>query len=289
MNCSCDVLFRFAVKIAAVFQLSIERCAGTVRAPARLDNTTMRAGGCCGVISAEKPGGGQASFEFLPRSGASGCTDDDWGLPSCPAVHTVPGIESPMTAADSLAGKLCLACGLCCNGVLFKDVELQPGDSAARLKALGLPVREPRHARRTTEQSPDTKLKQRPAKFPQPCAALCADNCCRVYARRPARCREFECALFKAVLDDDMELAAALRIVQKTRRQADKVRRLLRALGDTDEHLALSLRFKRTRRRMESSPQDEQTAGDFGELSLAVHALNLLLAGRFYPAGGPSK
>jgi hypothetical protein len=269
MSCSCDVLFVSPKNVSYPSNVLPARLA--VR---RLDNTTMRAGGCCGVISAEKPGGGQASFEFWAEAGH--CRHGSV------AIHSRrDGI--PMTAADSLAGKLCLACGLCCNGVLFKDVELQPGDSAARLRALGLPVREPRNERRTIEQQAGVKLENRPAKFPQPCAALCAGNRCRVYDGRPARCREFECALFKSVLDDDMELTAALRVVQKTRRQADKIRRLLRALGDTDEHLALSLRFKRTRRRMESSPLDEQTADDFGELSLAVHELNLLLGGEFYP------
>ncbi len=31
---------------------------------------------------------------------------------------------------------LCPDCGLCCNGVLFADVELRAGDDAGRLKQL---------------------------------------------------------------------------------------------------------------------------------------------------------
>ena len=34
--------------------------------------------------------------------------------------------------------KLCPNCGLCCNGVLFADVELRVGDDAKRLQKLGL-------------------------------------------------------------------------------------------------------------------------------------------------------
>ena len=188
-----------------------------------------------------------------------------------------------MNSPSSLPEQLCLACGLCCNGVLFKDVELQPGDDKEHLRSLGLPVREPRRVVRKSGRSLHSKPEIRIPKFPQPCAALCAGNRCRIYAERPARCREFECALFKSVAAGETELAAALKIIHATRQRADQVRRLLRALGDTDEQLALSLRFKRTRRRLEAGGFDDASADAFGELTLAVHALNVLLSSRFYP------
>ena len=170
-----------------------------------------------------------------------------------------------MNASDSVAQQLCLACGLCCNGVLFKDVELQPSDDAGRLASLGLPLR------------------NRQSKFPQPCAALCADNRCRIYADRPARCRQFECALFKSVAAGETPVAAALRTIRLARQRAERVRTLLRALGDTSEQVALSLRFKRLRRRIESTPPDDATAETYADLTLAVQDLNVLLAQSFYP------
>ena len=177
-----------------------------------------------------------------------------------------------MTSSTFVAEQLCLSCGLCCNGVLFKDVELQPGDDAKQLAALGLPLTHPK--------SPSLNPK---SKFPQPCAALCSDNRCRIYAERPARCRDFECALFKSVAAGQTELPAALRAVRTTIQRAAKVRDLLAALGDTDESLALSLRFKRARRRMESAAVDDATADTYADLTMAVHELNLLLAQKFYP------
>jgi len=98
----------------------------------------------------------------------------------------------------AITNELCNACGLCCNGVLFKDVQLQPGDDAAHLRSLGLPIREPRRVPPRTGRSPHSH-EVRKTRFPQPCAALCDGNRCRIYAERPARCREFECALFKSV------------------------------------------------------------------------------------------
>jgi Fe-S-cluster containining protein len=157
---------------------------------------------------------------------------------------------------------------MCCNGVLFKDVELQPGDDAAKLIRLGLAF-----------------AKSRQQKFPQPCAALDCRRC-GIYADRPVRCRQFECALLKSVAEGEMETPKALRVIRDTQKRAEKVKRLLRELGDDEEWRALSLRFKRMQRRFESSVVDEETADKFGELTLAVHDLNLALRARFYPAPG---
>jgi uncharacterized protein len=169
-------------------------------------------------------------------------------------------------------GKLCLSCGLCCNGVIFADVKLEPEDSAERLRALGLPVGAPRSATSTP-------------RFTQPCAAL--EGCrCRVYADRPKYCRQFECVLFRSVAAGRTQPAEALRIIGTARERAEKVRRLLRALGDPDERVALSVRFRRTAKRLQQADLNEQTAETYGELTLAVHALNLLLGEAFYPGRG---
>ena len=174
-------------------------------------------------------------------------------------------LQKKSGAVAETVAQLCPRCAMCCNGVLFKDVELQPGDSAAKLRTLELPA-----------------SKSRRPKFPQPCAAL--GGCtCRIYVDRPARCREFECALLKSVAAGKTESAAALRIIHATHERAEKVRRLLREVGDHDEQVALSLRFKQTKRRFESSSFDEPTTEKYGELTLAVHDLHLLLREKFLP------
>jgi hypothetical protein len=104
-----------------------------------------------------------------------------------------------------------------------------------------------------------------------------------VYAGRPVRCRQFECALFQSVESGRTGLPAALRIVRQAAQRAEKVRRLLRELGDERETLALSLRFQRTRRRIESAPVDGDTAEIYGRLTLALHDLHVTLRGHFYP------
>jgi uncharacterized protein len=165
--------------------------------------------------------------------------------------------------------RLCLSCGLCCDGTLFKDVQLQPSDDAARLKGIGLPL--------SVSHSTSS------LKFAQPCPALGVDCRCRIYRDRPGYCRQFECGLFKAVANRDLELSDGLRLVRTARRGAAKVRLLLHKLGDDDGHLPLSRRFQRTQRRVESAAVSAADAGLFGQLTVAVHKLNVLLSAEFYP------
>jgi hypothetical protein len=70
-----------------------------------------------------------------------------------------------------------------------------------------------------------------------------------------------------------IEVDAALRAIRVARQRADQVHALLREVGDVDPKLALSLRFKRTKRRFEASPPD-----DAGGAPAAASASNPSLA-----------
>jgi hypothetical protein len=74
----------------------------------------------------------------------------------------------------------------------------------------------------------------------------------------------------------------ALRIIRDVRGRAARVRRLLRELGDEAEQVALSARFRRLRQRFEQGLGEPDQVERFGELTLAVHELNLALSGAFY-------
>jgi Fe-S-cluster containining protein len=175
----------------------------------------------------------------------------------------------PNRAPVKSAEDLCQACGMCCDGTLFDVVKLESGDDAQRLKQLGLPITVARG-------------KAPIARFPQPCAALCADRSCRIYADRPWQCRTFECRLLKEAKAGETTFAAALKLVTQARRRADQVRRLLRELGDHDEHRALGERFHRTSERLESGQADADAQSKYADLSLAVHHLKLQSYAKFY-------
>ena len=172
-----------------------------------------------------------------------------------------------MEASDAI-NRLCLACGLCCNGVLFRDVELQAADDVAALQKLGLKIRRSAAARRGPRCA-------------QPCPGLGPGNECGLYEQRPKRCRDFECGVLKEVISEQLDVQAALKLVRLALRHANRIRLLLRQLGDRDEHLPLARRFRRLQRRIESSPTEE-AADVFAELTMEVHHLNLLTYARFY-------
>ena len=57
-----------------------------------------------------------------------------------------------------------------------------------------------------------------------------------------------------------MEVEAARRLIRSARSRSEKVKAVLRELGDTDEQVALSLRFRRMKNRLESEIPDHETA-----------------------------
>jgi len=152
--------------------------------------------------------------------------------------------------------QLCPNCGLCCNGVLFADVELRAGDDAGRLAEMGLSL---------------TKKVGKLA-FAQPCA--CFDGkLCGIYADRPKRCRTFECGLLKRVQDGELDADAALTTIAYTKHKAEKVRVLLHQLGQKDESLAMTKRYAQAMSAPIDLSDQESHAERRGELMLAVDDL----------------
>ena len=149
---------------------------------------------------------------------------------------------------------------MCCNGVLFGDVELQRGDDAKNLATLGMDLQ---------------KKKGGKICFNQPCS--CFDGkLCRIYENRPKRCRTFECQLLERTQSGKVTVSSALKAIAEARRSADDVRKLVRELGQHDEQMALNRRYSE----IMSQPidlADEENAGRRGELMMAVHKLIKIL------------
>jgi Fe-S-cluster containining protein len=126
-------------------------------------------------------------------------------------------------------------------------------------------------------------------KFAQPCTALGPDCRCAFYADRPTRCREFDCAVLRSVQSGELTPEAALRRIRHARKQRDAVRSALAALGNEEVARPLSQRFQRAKRALEAGevPEGrtwEEAAEAFGELTLAVSALQFTLSREFYPS-----
>lgn len=108
-----------------------------------------------------------------------------------------------------MSAELCAACGLCCDGTLYGRVTVDDAE-AARLQHLRLPLA-PHGGGRV---------------LPQPCAAYGSGGCA-IYPERPGDCARYECLVYRQVRRGEMNLAAGLALVTRTRRLADEVRALL--------------------------------------------------------------
>jgi uncharacterized protein len=113
-----------------------------------------------------------------------------------------------------LTDALCTQCALCCDGTLLGDVELTGATEAARLQILGLEV---------DEEELGGEL------LPLPCAGLCGTQC-RIYAHRPASCRQFECRLLRDAQAGVITVPQALTRIEHTKVQVGHVEELLASL-----------------------------------------------------------
>ncbi len=166
------------------------------------------------------------------------------------------------------AESLCLACGLCCNGVLFKDVELKRGDDPKKLERLGIPL----------------KAKGNKQCFPQPCACFQSNNC-TIYHDRPNRCRKFECHVLMRTRRQELRPEAALRVIRKALRDSENVRGLLVELGQADEHLSMTERYASVMEQPIDMSAGEERTERRAELMMAVQQLMHLLQTEFLEDG----
>jgi hypothetical protein len=162
---------------------------------------------------------------------------------------------STSKSAEAIA-KLCPACGLCCNGVLFGDVELQRGDDAKLLSKLGV----------------DLFRKGRKTAFAQPCDCL-VNGLCRIYTDRPKRCATFDCGLLKRVQTGKLAAPAALKKISDAKRWSAEVLKLVRQLGHKDESLPLNQRYAAIMAEPIDMSADEADIERRGELMMAVSRL----------------
>ena len=128
-------------------------------------------------------------------------TDGLWDLSTADVEESLRNGVDLSNGVDLPSGsKLCTQCGLCCNGVLFADVELRDAEESLRVESLGIECDE--------EEGREVLI--------QPCAGLKGTRC-GVYAHRPECCRTFECRVLKDHLAGRLSLAEALGVVGEMR------------------------------------------------------------------------
>ena len=112
-----------------------------------------------------------------------------------------------MTSSD--LSTLCLACGFCCDGTLFRFVGLDPGERET-VAARSIGVGEKKH--RDVMWLPCGKLEGR---------------CCTIYDARPQGCRRFVCTLGQRLVARELSFDDALGTVREMQARLERLRALL--------------------------------------------------------------
>jgi uncharacterized protein len=161
--------------------------------------------------------------------------------------------------------RLCTNCGLCCDGSLFADVELQRGDDAQQLARLGLAL---------------AKKARGKLAFSQPCA--CFDGkYCKIYGDRPRQCRLFECGVLKKAAAGKTSLDAALKTISEAKSLANRVRTLLSASGQRPGAQSLTQCYSEAMTAPVDLSRDDTVGERHGQLMRAFGDLMELLQREF--------
>jgi Fe-S-cluster containining protein len=142
----------------------------------------------------------------------------------------------------SLTETLCTRCGLCCDGSLFADVELASRGEASALEVLGLDI-----------EDADDEIHG--GLLLQPCGALKGKRC-SIYPYRPDCCRTFECRLLQEIRRGAVSVDRAKEKIAEALKRIQRVKELIVALGQVNEHLPLKERC------VEALALGEDIAGD---------------------------
>lgn len=168
------------------------------------------------------------------------------------------------------ASRLCVTCGICCDGTLFHIVRMQPSDSVGALNVLGL------------------KLKKKKGQncIEQPCPMLKQQQC-SIYAGRPERCRLFECELLKRLANESITEANAAITITEARRQVTEILDLIEKCGHHNKRQPLTIRYDRVMAQPVSEDWDPSEVKKREELKVRMRVLQSLLAETFRPPPQP--
>jgi Fe-S-cluster containining protein len=173
-------------------------------------------------------------------------------------------ILSAMSSDAQAVSRLCNACGMCCDGVLFPTVQLQPGESSRQLITRGMKL----------------KHKDRHLCIIQPCQAHRGGQC-TIYEDRPQRCRLFECRQIKHFNLGIISESVALEKIREARRYVTQANALIEQLGSANAKRSLSKRCKLVLAEPLDAAAEPEKARLRDELAAAMENLEGLLEAEF--------
>ncbi len=172
---------------------------------------------------------------------------------------------------ELVESNICIDCGMCCDGTMYRTVEIEAGEDISPLQAVGVVF----------------TAKDEKAQFLQPCAAFCEGRC-SAYEGRPSVCRKYRCALLRRVEAGEVSMDEARWLIASTLALRDRVRPELERLAEPQEPLALDGLYKLMFAKLDAAEDRAAMKRGKGKLLLDVAALRVLLAKYFEPRDSES-
>lgn len=166
-------------------------------------------------------------------------------------------MNMPVTTATGQPGmlseacRLCMQCGLCCDGALFGRARILEGDEFNYTDAWGV--------------TPGRKG----AGFPLPCTLL-KNKVCPIYSCRPKICGKYKCRLLRRFENGKTSFAEAMRIIRQTVEHADGVRASLEAAVNEEGAPLLQL-YLRLKDFIPLSPDNASVFLEFAALQVRLN------------------
>lgn len=159
---------------------------------------------------------------------------------------------------------ICIDCGLCSDGSIFRHGPIEEGDRLEPLKRAGAEFV-------TIEATPS---------FLQPCPAF-TGGCCSIYENRPAACREYRCFLLRRYEAGKVSFEEARRLITRAITLRDRVRPALTAFVAPTGSQALSRLYRLMHQKFDAMPDPTAARREVADLLLDIGALRVVLAREF--------
>jgi hypothetical protein len=147
---------------------------------------------------------------------------------------------SETTEIQATISAICVHCGLCCDGTLFRHASLKDDDDLQLARTLGLSI---------NEQKDDKQ------NFRQPCHHF--NGCCTIYTQpRPKVCGPYYCHPMRLLKKGDLSQTEATELIQRATRLKQQFKR---EISNFPEFAHLSIAQIRPKLQVSDGTPQEQT------------------------------
>jgi uncharacterized protein len=159
-----------------------------------------------------------------------------------------------------------MGCGMCCDGTMYRTVDVLADDRIETLEAAGVVF----------------STRDDVTSFRQPCSAF-GGRCCSVYQDRPSVCRQYRCLLLRRLEAGEVSPGDARALIARTLSMRDRVRTGLADYLGTEGREPLDALYRLAMARFEAEPDPAAARRERSDLLLTVAALRVILTREFEP------